>query len=102
MMAMPRFASILGVTLGLGLLSGVADAADRDSFNALVGQGYELKSVAVVAVELAKRINPDVEYDTAVVSLQKGTSVAVCYFGLASWIELNKESLANPATCDVR
>lgn len=88
--------------LGAGLLAGAAHAADRDSFNALSGQGYELKSVAVVPVEAAQRINPNVNFDAVVVSLQKANSLAVCYYGLAGWIGLDKEMLANTNSCEIR
>ena len=76
-----------------------ANAAGTAAFRTLVGQGYEIKAVTLVPVEVVKRDDPTYNADTVVVTLQKGGSVAACYFSFASWHNMNKASLDNPQQC---
>jgi len=97
-----RFIRAVGLAVGVALAASSTQAAERTSFRALIGQGFEIKVVTLVPLESASRVDQAVNYDTTFVTLQKGHSVAVCYFSLANWIALNEDSLANTSLCDVR
>jgi hypothetical protein len=98
------------ISLGLAfataaaLLSTPAYADERlqSSFTALVGKGYEVKSVTLIPLEVAKRVTEKVKTDNVVVTLQKQESVAVCYVAFANWAFMNKASLDSSTLCEVR
>lgn len=77
-------------------------AEGQKSFTSLVSDGFEVKSVLFVPLDIAKKVSPDAASDTVVVTLQGNKSVAVCYLALTNWIVMNKSSLENPAICEVR
>jgi hypothetical protein len=68
----------------------------QQSFRALVGRGFEIKSVTFAHGESTDN------RDTFLVTLQKDKSVAVCFFAAANWINLNSASLDDAKRCDVR
>src|SRR5262249_25120298 len=98
------------ISLGLvfataaALISAPASADDRlqSSFTALVGKGFEVKSVTLIPLEVAKRVTEKVRTDNVVVTLQKQESVAVCYIAFANWAFMNKASLDSSTLCEVR
>jgi hypothetical protein len=71
-------------------------AQEQQSFKALVGKGYEIKSVTFAHGESTDN------RDSFLVTLQKDKSVAVCYFAAANWINLNTATLEDARRCDVR
>lgn len=79
-----------------------ASAQEQQSFNALVGKGYEVRSVVLLPLDAAKRVAQDASSDTVVVTLQGGKSVAVCFMALSNWLGLVRTSLDNPGLCQVR
>jgi hypothetical protein len=89
------------LAFALGLL-GLLQAPDCDaqeqqqSFKALVGRGFEIKSVTFARGESTDN------RDVFLVTLQKDKSVAVCYFAAVNWISLNNASLEDARRCDVR
>lgn len=98
------------ISLGLvfataaALISAPASADDRlqSSFTALVGKGFEVKSVTLIPLEVAKRVTEKVKTDNVVVTLQKQETVAVCYIAFANWAFMNKASLDSSTLCEVR
>ena len=90
----------------LGLASSGAWAQDQpplqSSFTALLSKDYEVKSVTLVPLEVAKRATESVKTDTVIVTLQNKQSVAVCYIAFANWAFMNKTSLDTPTLCEVR
>jgi hypothetical protein len=86
------------------LLSGSASADDRlqSSFTALVGKGFEIKSVTLIPLDVAKRVTEKVRTDNVIVTLQKQETVAVCYVAFANWAFMNKASLDSSTLCEVR
>ncbi|CCB66966.1 hypothetical protein RLW55_09680 [Hyphomicrobium sp. B1] len=98
------------ISLGLAfataaaLISAPASADERlqSSFTALVGKGYEVKSVTLIPLEVAKRVTEKVKTDNVVVTLQKQETVAVCYIAFANWAFMNKASLDSATLCEVR
>ena len=79
-----------------------ASAEDQQSFTALVDKGFEVKSVMLVPLDVAKRATKSVTTDTVIVTLQSKSSVAVCYVAFANWAFMNKTSLGTPTLCEVR
>ncbi len=86
------------------LISAPASADDRlqSSFTALVGKGFDVKSVTLIPLEVAKRVTEKVRTDNVIVTLQKDETVAVCYIAFANWAFMNKSSLDSPTLCEVR
>jgi hypothetical protein len=99
-------------SIGLGLVFAVAagwisapasaDDMLQSSFTALVGKGFEVKSVTLIPIEVAKRVTEKVRTDNVVVTLQKNETVAVCYVAFANWAFMNKASLDSSTLCEVR
>jgi hypothetical protein len=87
-----------------GLSSTLASADERmqSSFTALVGDGFEVKSVTLIPLEVAKRVTEKVKTDNVVVTLQNKDAVAVCYVAFANWAFMNKASLDSATLCEVR
>lgn len=89
----------------LGFASSGAWAQDQplqSSFTALLAKDYEVKTVTLVPLEVAKRATESVKTDTVIVTLQSKQSVAVCYIAFANWAFMNKTSLDTPTLCEVR
>ena len=88
----------------MGLVSATASADDRlqSSFTGLVAKGFEVKSVTLIPLDVAKRVTDKVRTDNVVVTLQKNEAVAVCYVAFANWAFMNKASLNSPTLCEVR
>ena len=88
----------------MGLVSATASADDRlqSSFTGLVAKGFEVKSVTLIPLDVAKRVTDKVRTDNVVVTLQKNEAVAVCYVAFANWAFMNKASLDSPTLCEVR
>ena len=87
------------LALGLVCLMQAPDCGAQEqqqSFKALVGKGYEIKSVTFAHGESTDN------RDSFLVTLQKDKSVAVCYFAAANWINLNNATLEDARRCDVR
>jgi hypothetical protein len=87
-----------GFALGVVCLLQAPDcgAQEQQSFKALVGKGFEIKSVTFARGESTDN------RDSFLVTLQKDKSVAVCYFAAANWINLNNATLEDARRCDVR
>ena len=71
-------------------------AQEQQAFKAIVGKGYEIKSVTFARGEATDN------REIFVVTVQKEKSVAVCYFAAANWINLTPASLEDSKRCDVR
>ena len=76
--------------------AGTGSHRSSRSFKAIVGKGYEIKSVTFARGEATDN------REIFVVTLQKEKSVAVCYFAAANWINLSPASLEDSKRCDVR
>jgi hypothetical protein len=77
-------------------------AEQESSFTALIAKGFEIKSVVLVPLEVAKRVTESVKTDNVIVTLQRQESVAVCYVAFANWAFMNKTSLDSGTLCEVR
>jgi len=95
-----HIATLLLATAGLFSASALAD--EQKSFTALIAKGFEVKSVVLVPLDIAKRAQESVTTDTIIVTLQDKKSVAVCYVAFENWIFMNKASLDAPTLCEVR
>jgi hypothetical protein len=84
------------------LISASASADEQKSFTALIAKGFEIKSVVLVPLDIAKRASESVTTDTVLVTLQNKKSVAVCYVAFANWAFMNKTSLDTATLCEVR
>jgi len=73
-----------------------ARAQEQQSFKALIGRGFDIKSVTFVRGETTDN------REVFLVTLQQGKSVAVCYFAAANWINLSSVTLEDSKRCDVR
>lgn len=82
--------------------AGAQDLPLQSSFTSLLAKDYEVKSVTLVPLEVAKRATESVKTDTVIVTLQSKQSVAVCYIAFANWAFMNKTSLDTPTLCEVR
>jgi hypothetical protein len=71
-------------------------AQEQQSFKALVGRGFEIKSVTFARGESTDN------RESFLVTLQKDKSVAVCFFAAVNWINLNNATLEDARRCDVR
>ena len=74
----------------------------QSSFTGLIAKDYEIKTVTLVPLEVAKRATESVKTDTIIVTLQNKQSVAVCYIAFANWAFMNKTSLDTPTLCEIR
>jgi hypothetical protein len=88
------FAFALGLVCALGAPQGRAQ--EQQSFKALIGKGFEIKSVTFARGESTEN------RDAFLVTLQKDKSVAVCFFAAANWINLSLSTLEDARRCDVR
>ena len=84
--------------LGLVCLLQAPDcgAQEQQSFKALIGKGFEIKSVTFAHGESTDN------RDSYLVTLQKDKSVAVCFFAAVNWINLSNATLEDGRRCDVR
>jgi hypothetical protein len=71
-------------------------AQEQQSFKALLGKGFEIKSVTFARGESTEN------RDAVLVTLQKDKSVAVCFFAAVNWINLSNNTLEDGKRCDVR
>jgi hypothetical protein len=94
----------LAFATAAALISAPASSDERlqSSFTALVGKGFEVKSVTLIPLDVAKRVTDKVRTDNVIVTLQKQESVAVCYIAFANWAFMNKASLDSSTLCEVR
>lgn len=94
----------LAVAAIMGLFSAQASADERmqSSFTTLLAEGFEVKSVTLIPLEVAKRVTEKVKTDNVVVTLQNKETVAVCYVAFANWAFMNKASLDSSTLCEVR
>ena len=84
------------------LIAVSASADEQKSFMALMAKGFEIKSLVLVPLDIAKRASESVTTDTVLVTLQNKKSVAVCYVAFSNWAFMNKASLETPTLCEVR
>lgn len=92
---------VLAVT-SLLASAGVSGAADQMSVQALLKEGYEIKSTVFVPLAEAKQVYAELDRGIIVVTLQKERSVAACDLNWGNWAALLKSSLENEELCDVR
>jgi len=71
-------------------------AQEQQSFKALIGKGFDVKSVTFARGESTDN------REVFVVTLQKEKSIAVCYFAALNWINLSTPQLEDSKRCDVR
>lgn len=96
------FAALMAAASGALADDPAPQQQQQSSFTALLTKDYEVKSVTLVPLEVAKRATETVKTDTVLVTLQNKQSVAVCYIAFANWAFMNKTSLDTPTLCEVR
>ena len=88
----------------IGGMDNAALAGSRASLADLLGQGYEVKATSTLSLADSKALNEVNTTPTILVTLQKGSSIAVCTFGAPLW-ELvgtaKDDPLNSPERCDV-
>jgi hypothetical protein len=89
---------LLSFAIGLSCAIAASDcgAQEQQSFKALIGKGFEIKSVTFAHGESTEN------RDAVLVTLQKDKSVAVCFFAAVTWINLSSNALEDGKRCDVR
>jgi len=93
---------VFAAIMGLLPVAASADERMQSSFTALVGKGFEVKSVTLIPLDVAKRVTEKVKTDNVIVTLQNKEAVAVCYVAFANWAFMNKTSLDSATLCEVR
>jgi hypothetical protein len=89
-------AAILAVTANASAFAATATM----SFDSVLAAGYEVKSVMVLTDETAKQMWPgQTTPPQTLITLQKGSSVAVCTLSAANWNLLADASMANATLC---
>jgi hypothetical protein len=94
--------------LGLAVtaLTGGAALADANhpeaSFRTMINAGYQVTATAYVPPAEAKQVGMTSATPTIVITLQKGTSVAVCAFSAQNWIYMADADLEAATGCDYR
>ena len=79
-------------------------AGSRASLAELLGQGYEVKATSTLSLADSKALNEVNTTPTMLVTLQKGSSIAVCTFGAPFWELIGtakNDPLLAPERCDV-
>ena len=98
-------ARLLSAIAFIGGMDNAALAGSRASLADVLGQGYEVKATSTLSLADAKAINETNTTPTILVTLQKGSSIAVCTFGAPFWelIATSKKDdpLHTPDRCDV-
>jgi len=89
---------LLPFAVGLTCAMAASDcgAQEQQSFKALLGKGFEIKSVTFAHGESTDN------RDAVLVTLQNGKSIAVCFFAAVNWINLSNNALEDGKRCDVR
>ena len=90
---------LLPFALGLACALAASNCGAQEqqqSFKALIGKGFEIKSVTFAHGESTDN------RDSVIVTLQNGKSVAVCFFAAVNWINLSTNALEDGKRCDVR
>jgi hypothetical protein len=87
---------VLAIGVACVLPASDAAAQEQQSFKALVGRGFEIKSVTFAHGESTDN------RDAVLVTLQKDKSIAVCFFAAINWINLSNATLEDTHRCDVR
>ena len=73
------------------------------SMDSLLQAGYEIKSVNFIPLAQAKEIlGANVVNSNTLITLQKGTSVAVCALDSLGWAELADSNLTSALVCKQR
>jgi hypothetical protein len=75
-------------------------ASAAASFDSLLAGGYEVKATLIVTEDTAKVLWPDKQPPQLVVTLQKGTTIAVCEIAVANWLSIADASMANANNCE--
>ena len=85
-------------------MDNAALAGSRASLADILGQGYEIKATSTLSLVDAQAVNEANTAPTILVTLQKGSSIAVCTFGAAFWELIGTaktDPLHTPGRCDV-
>ena len=95
--AQSAFASILLVGASASAATGAA------SLDSLLAAGYEIKSVNDLSDSATSQLYSGQNLPPqTIVTLQKGSSIAVCNMATANWINLNDASFTSAERCSTR
>jgi hypothetical protein len=61
-------------------------ATPRVKLRALLGDGYEIKSILLVPADVSTRVARRIDEDGAVLTVQKGAEIATCFFNLRDYV----------------
>jgi hypothetical protein len=99
----------LRVLIVLGFAAFVAQPAlaqtvpttTQASFDSILAAGYEIKAVTIMSDAAVKEVyTTGGPYPSQVfITLQKGTSVAVCEMGTANWVNVQAPSMTDATRC---
>jgi hypothetical protein len=96
-----RVPFVLGIVLALGASTAAAGQDNKPSLRELMAQGFEVKAVTNIEMAMMKPLGYD--DDTApqlLVTLENGSSLAVCQFSVANWSLMNPEAMDGHSQCD--
>jgi len=81
-----------------------APTSVQATFDSLVAAGYEIKAVTVMSDATAKEVFAGETITTSqmFITLQKGTSVAVCKNATVTWLSLADANLTDATRCTKR
>jgi hypothetical protein len=57
----------------------------RVAMRALLSSGYEIKAVTLIPQDVSSRVAHALDVDAAIVTLQKGSTAATCYFSVEQY-----------------
>jgi hypothetical protein len=77
-------------------------AAQQVPLRQLLAAGYEVKAVNHLTISAANEVAANTNQPIALVTLQKGGSLVVCWFAFANYMNLADVMLDSQRACDVR
>jgi hypothetical protein len=82
-------------------LAQTAPATTQVSFDSILAAGYEIKAVTVMSDAATKEVFPSQTglASQIFITLQKGTSVAVCENATSTWISLSSAQMTDATRC---
>lgn len=63
-----------------------APSVQRVKLRALLTEGYEIRNVAIMPQDVASRVAGKLDVDVVILSLQKASQLATCYYRLDNYL----------------
>jgi hypothetical protein len=95
-----KIAVAIALLFGIFAVRPTLAASAASSFDNLLAGGYEVKATVIVPEDTAKAVWPDKTLPQLLVTLQKGTTIAVCVIAVSNWLSISDASMANANNCE--